>query len=66
VVRPRTTPSTGARVSHILIVEYMVAGLYTRPVNSGVMSALLVNSTLIATAPQLNNVWLVWIIREAG
>jgi hypothetical protein len=38
----------------------------SRCVNSGVMSPLRLNSQLMPAAPQLNDVQLVWIMREAG
>ncbi len=44
----------------------MVSRLNARPVNSGVMSPLRVDTQLIPAAPQLNEVRLVWIMREVG
>jgi hypothetical protein len=44
----------------------MLFDIVSRPVNSGVMSALRLDSTLIPAASQLNDVQLARIIREAG
>jgi hypothetical protein len=43
-----------------------VEGCSLRPLNSGVMSPLRVQSKKSPAAPQLNSVQLVWIMREAG
>ncbi len=43
-----------------------LSALCARPVNSSVMSPLRVDTQLIPAAPQLNEVRLVWIMREVG
>jgi hypothetical protein len=49
-----------------LIENLSVPALCARPVNSGVMSALRMQSRESPAAPQLNDVQLVWIMREVG
>jgi hypothetical protein len=44
----------------------MVSMSPARPVNSGVMSPLLINTKKSPAAPLLNDAQLVWIMREAG
>src|SRR3982751_2440903 len=64
VVRNLTTHSTGARVSELLIVELAVAVLCARPVNSGVMSPLRIDTILIAASPLLCGCRVEWIIKR--
>jgi hypothetical protein len=67
VVRNLTTHWTEARVSLPFIRETrMLDALCARPVNSGVMSPLRIQSMEPPAAPQLNDVELMWIMREAG
>jgi hypothetical protein len=53
--RNLTTHSTGARVSLPVIVDLAIAGLNARPVNSGVMSALRIQSKKPPATPLLMN-----------
>ncbi len=64
--RNLTTHSTGARIARLSFVNLDAWLVVYRPVNSGVMSPLRIYTKKIPDAPQLNDVQLVWIMREAG
>ena len=64
--RSLTTHSTGAELACLSSRTWMSFDDSSRPVNSGVMSPLRINTKKSPAAPQLNDVELGWIMREAG
>jgi hypothetical protein len=65
--RTKSNNSLNRSANSVAFIENLsVMALCARPVNSSVMSPLRMNSMMSPAAPQLNDVDLVWIMREVG
>jgi hypothetical protein len=63
---PHNNSLNRSGISLIVIVNLNQFAVDSRPVNSSVMSTLRIQLKKSPATPQLNDVQLVWIMREAG